>query len=225
MKHSRFKYFSKREYVDQFLEGKVFCQTAAFFRDYEDAEAAQIVGDEYEGTRLYRPVSGLEMNNITRNQPGLLHAGMESATKAHEIYMFCMSLSLNETLRSAFNAVACAEILNPRAFIHRWLRALPDEAKKDEKHIARRVAYYRAEEVPGNVWALPDLIVTTKLQRFSYQDEYRLAHTNTDAFAFQNCTYNLVDRKARPLPWPEEHLHQTLELGDLRDICQVHTFG
>jgi hypothetical protein len=60
MKHSRFKYFSKLEYADQFLDGKLFCQTAAFFRDYEDAQAQQIIGDEYEGTRLYRPLSGLE---------------------------------------------------------------------------------------------------------------------------------------------------------------------
>jgi hypothetical protein len=58
MKHRRFKYFSKLEYADAFLHGKVLFQTAAFFRDYEDAQAQQIIGDEYEGTRLYRPTAG-----------------------------------------------------------------------------------------------------------------------------------------------------------------------
>jgi hypothetical protein len=86
------------------------------------------------------------------------------------------------------------------------------------------VGYYLPEDVPGNVWALPDLIITTKLKRFGYQNEYRLAFTTTDAFAFENCTYQIVDRKVRPAPKPEEHLRHTLELGDLRDICRIHRF-
>jgi hypothetical protein len=224
MKHSRFKYFSRREYADAFLDGKVFCQTAAYFRDYEDAKAQQIIGDEYEGTRLYRPLGGLEINNLTRNQSGILNAGMECLTKAHEIYIFCMSLSFTNVLEKEFKAVACAEILYPRVFISLWLNALPEEANQEGKHVARRVGYYEAEDVPGNVWAFPDLIITTKLKRFEYQNEYRLAYTTTDAFAFENCTYQLVDRKSRPAPKPEEHLRQTLELGNLRDICRVHTF-
>jgi hypothetical protein len=222
-KHRRFKYFSRLEYAESFLDGKVFCQTAAYFRDYEDAQAQQIVGDEYEGTRLYRPLNGLEIDNLTQNWRGVLNAGIEFTTKAHEIYVFCISHSFNDLLKKEFNAVACAEILDPRAFIRRFLSALPEVAKQEGKHVARRVSYYNPEDVPGNVWALPDLIITTKLRRFRYQDEYRLAYTTTDALAFENCTNQIVDRKARPAPKPEEHFHQTLELGDLRDICRVHT--
>jgi hypothetical protein len=85
MKHSRFKYFSRLENADTFLDGKVFCQTAAFFRDYENAQAQQIIGDEYEGTRLYRLPDGLQINNSTRNQTLTLNVGMECATRAHEI--------------------------------------------------------------------------------------------------------------------------------------------
>jgi hypothetical protein len=222
MKHSRFKYFSKLDWAQQFLEGKMFCQTAAFFRDYEDAEARQIIGDQYEGTRLYRPVNGLEMNNVTRNYSQNLKVGMEFGTKAHEIYIFCVSLSFSEALKKEFNAVACVEICDPGEFIRRWHKALPEEAKKEGQHVSRRVGYYNPEDLPGNVWALPDLITTTKLKRFEYQDEYRFAYTTTDAFAFENGTYLVVDRKARPLPKPEEHHHQTLELGNLLDICQIH---
>jgi hypothetical protein len=149
---------------------------------------------------------------------------MESATRAHEIYIFCLSLSFNDVLKTEFKAVACAEIFDPRAFINRWLNALPEEAQKEGKHVARKVGYYRPEDVPGTVWALPGLIITTKLKRFEYQDEYRLAYTTTDAFGFENCNYELVDRKARPLPKPEEHLRATLHLGSLRDICRLHKF-
>lgn len=149
MKRSRFKYFYKREYAEQFLDGKVLCRTAAFFRDYEDAQVQQVIGDEYEGTRLYRPLNGLEIDNLTRNHSGMLNAGMECVTKAHEIYIFCMSHSFTEALKNQFKAVACAEIFNPRAFIHRWLDALPEEAQQERKHVARRVGYYRPEDVPG----------------------------------------------------------------------------
>ena len=229
MRHSRYKYFSRLEYAEQFLDGKVFCQTAAFFRDYEDAQAQQVIGDEYEGTRLYRPANGLEINNLTRGTNGTLQMGMECHTKAHEIYIFCVSLSFNEQLRQEFGAVACVEIHRPKEFIEHWKKALPEQARgytkhAYPKHVARKVGYYRPEDVPGNVWALPDLITTTKLMPFTYQDEYRFAFTMADAFEFENCDYKLVDRKHRPLPNPEEHHHMTLELSDLRDICRLHTF-
>jgi hypothetical protein len=224
MKHSRFKYFSDTGHAEMFLDGKLRCRTAAYFRDYEDAQAQQVIGDEYEGARLYRPAKGLEVNNQTQKRTFTLNKGMECLTRAHEIYIFCMSNSFNDRLKREFQAQACVEVLNPRAFIFRWLDAIPEEAKKDGNHVARRVAYYHPEDVPGNVWALPHLIVTTKLKRFAYQDEYRLAYTTTDAFAFQNCTYQLVDRKVRPAPKSEEHLHQDLELGCLRDICALHPF-
>lgn len=61
-------------------------------------------------------------------------------------------------------------------------------------------------------------------KQFAYQDEYRFAYTKTDAFGFENCTYNLADRKTRPLPKTNEHLDETLELGDLRDICRIPVF-
>jgi len=224
MKHRRYKYFSKLEYAGQFLDGGMFCQTAAFFRDYEDAKAQQIIGDEYEGTRLYRPANGLEFNNLTRNTTGTLDMGMECAVKGHEIYIFCMSTLFNDKMKNEFNAVACIEIQNPRIFIDRWKNALPEEAKKEDNNIARRVAYYKPEDVPGNVWALPDRIITTKLKQFEYQAEHRLAYTTTDAFGFENCSYQLVDRKARPAPRREEHFSQTLNLGSIGDICQLHRF-
>lgn len=226
---SRFKYFSRLEYAQHFLDGKVFCQTAAFFRDYEDAKARQVIGDEYESTRLYRPLTGLEINNLTRGINGKLQMGMESHARADEIYIFCVSLSLNERLRAEFGAVACVEIHSPKEFIRRWRQALPAEARGYTKHgypkhVARKVQYYRAGDGPDNVWALPDLITTTKLDAFEYQDEYRFAFTTTEAFEFQNCRHELTDRKHRPLPKPEEHHSVTLELGDLRDICKLYEF-
>jgi hypothetical protein len=142
------------------------------------------------------------------------------------------AFSLNDTLRNEFEAVACVEIFNPAELHARWLKALPDEVKyhvstevgDHRRYVSRKVTYYTPEELMGPDWAIPDMITTSKLRRFAYQDEYRFAFTKTDAFTFQNCTYQLTNRRARPTPKPEEHFSETLELGDLRDICRIVVF-
>jgi hypothetical protein len=228
MRRSRFKYFHHPDHAEQFLGGKMFCWNAAYYRDYEDAKAQQIVGDEYEGTRLYRPLNGLETTNHTQRTKVTLQRGAEFITKAHEIFVYCVSMSFSDALKQDFDAEACVEICDRREFIERWRKALPPEALVRsgavgdyQKYVYRRVEYYHPHDLPGNVWAIPDLITTTKLNKFAYQDEYRFAYTKTDAFKFENVRGELVDRKARPAPKPEEHFHETLDLGNLRDICRI----
>lgn len=219
MKHSRYKYFQKFERAKQFLDGRVYCQTLAVFRDYQDKTAKQIIGDEFESTRIYRPAAGLQINQA-QGTSGPSQMGFESSARAGEIYVFCISVAFTDELRKEFNAEACVEILQPAKFIQRWHAALP----KDAKHFAKKVDYYRQEHVPGNVWPQPHLIATTKLDRFAYQQEYRLGFSTSGALDFGQTTQQLVDRKMRPLSKPEEHDHHTLHLGDLRDICELHEF-
>lgn len=228
MRHSRFKYFHNPDHAQQFLDGKMFCWNAAYYRDYEDAKAAQVVGDEYEGTRLYRPLNGLEINDLTQNIQANLQMGAEFITKAQEIFVYCVSMSFEDALVKEFDAEACVEICNSLKFIQRWQKALPPEALVTSgavgdypKYVSRMVGYYHAHDLPGNVWAIPDLITTTKLKKFAYQQEYRFAYTKTDASRFEKVRIQLVDRKARPLPKPDEHDHETLALGNLRDICRI----
>jgi hypothetical protein len=217
MKHSRYKYFSNIDYARRFMAGSVYHQTLGYFRDYEDGAAKQVVGDEFESTRLYRPVDGLQVNNLTQGTAFPLQMGFESSARAGEIFVFCLSLALTDELVREFRAVAVVEILKPAAFINRWIAALPSGAA----HFAKRVEYYAPEDVPGNVWPQPELIATTKLKRFSYQQEYRLGFSTAGALAFGQATQQLVDRKARPAPRPDEHFNRTIDLGDLGGICRL----
>jgi hypothetical protein len=228
MSHSRFKYFHNPDHPQQFLDGKMFCWNAAYYRDYEDANAAQVVGDEYEGARLYRPLNGVELTNLASHTQVNLQRGAEFITKSHEIFVYCVSMSFSDVLKKEFDAKACVEICDPRKFIQRWKGALPPESLATsgevgdyQKYVCRMVSYYHGQDLPGNVWAIPDLITTSKLKKFAYQEEYRFAYTKTDAFKFENVRVELVDRKTRPCPKPEEHFHETLDLGDLRDICRI----
>jgi hypothetical protein len=185
MRHSRFKYFHNQDHAQQFLDGAMFCWNAAYYRDYEDAKAAQVVGDEYEGTRLYRPLHGPEITNLAQHTRGNLQLGAEFITKEKKIFVYCVSMAFNDTLKNEFDAKACVEICDPLRFIQRWQKALPSQALVTsgavggyQKYVCRMVRYYDAHDLPGNVWAIPDLITTTKLKKFAYQEEYRFAYTN-----------------------------------------------
>jgi hypothetical protein len=57
MRHSRYKYFSNVDHAKQFLDGRIFHQTLSFYRDDEDAAAKQVIGDQLQSTRIYRPAS------------------------------------------------------------------------------------------------------------------------------------------------------------------------
>ncbi len=112
-RHNRFKYFHNPDHAQQFLDGRMFCWNAAYYRDYEDAKTAQVVGDEYEGTRIYRPLNGLEINNLTQHTQRNLQRGAEFITKAHEILVYCVSMSFNDAVKKEFDAKACVEICDP----------------------------------------------------------------------------------------------------------------
>lgn len=231
----RYKYVSHLDHAKWFQQGRMLHRTAAYYRDYEDKKAAQVIGDQFECTRLYLPEGVRKIApDGTPGEWQRLPDGqrMECITRAHEIFVFCLSLSLNDVLRKEFGAVAAVEIFDPAELHARWLKALPHEVKNHvsvevgdyPRHVSRKVTYYTPEELMGAVWAIPDMITTGKLKPFAYQDEYRFAYTKTDAFKFQNCKYQITDRRARPAPKPEEHFDETLELGDLRDICRIRIF-
>ena len=91
----------------------MFCRNAAYYRDFEDAKAAQVVGDEYEETRLYRPLNGLEISNLTSEHSrtnlqwrGIHHQGARNI-------LYGVSMSFNDALKQEFDAKACVEIYDP----------------------------------------------------------------------------------------------------------------
>jgi hypothetical protein len=198
-----------------------FNKLLAYFRDYEDrAPDTQIIRDDYEGTRAFMPEGGVIIRNRTTGQISKFTEpwAFESLAKADEIFVFCVSNSYNNVLIREFTAEACVEIANKSAFFTRLNLALPPAAKL----IHGNVKYYRKSDDLGTLWALPDEIVTSKLDRFAYQDEYRFAFSTTGAFDAGKTRQRLIGRNSRPAPNPSEHHEQKLQLGSLRDICKLH---
>lgn len=139
---------------------------------------------------------------------------------AEEIYVFCVSKSYSDVLMREFSAVACIEVLDKSAFFRRLTPALPRNAKL----VAGPVEYYRpSEQLTTLLGASPEKIVKSKLEHFSYQDEYRFAFSPTNALERGNARHCL--REFKPSRNPAEHHAETLRLGSLRDICRLHECG
>ena len=98
-------------------------------------------------------MNGLEINNLTQRTQSNLQRGAEFITKAHEIFVYCVSMSFNDVLKKEFDAKACVEVCDPLKFIQRWQKALPPEALVTSgavgdypKYVCRMVRYYHAHD-------------------------------------------------------------------------------
>jgi hypothetical protein len=226
-RRSLYKYYSDQRWADDFLNGKLLFRSLSYFRDYEDKQVRE---DQKEGTSVFRLSGGLVINNLTQGTTFVAPEwGFESSAKHEEIFVFCLSRSHTEERRRRFNAVACVEILNIGAFCRRVEAALPPGATFPAQagrppQIGHRVTYY-PETQSGPRWALPEMIATSKLDAYAWQDEFRLVFSLTDALGFEKVQTRLVHRNnPREAAKPAEHHCYEVSAQSMRDICRLHKF-
>jgi len=226
MRHNLYKYYSERKWANAFLDGEVLFRSLSYFRDLEDNNVRE---DQNEGTAIFRPEGGLIVNNLTQGKTFTLpgHA-FESAANQQEIFVFCASRLLSDELREKFRAVVCVEILDIGKFCDRIEAALPARATfpgpTGRTRIGQRVEYYQETEGGNRRWALPDVIATSKLDSYSWQDEFRLVFSLTDALGFEKVDVRLVHGDSRTTPTQAEHHCYPVKARSLHDICRLHEF-
>jgi hypothetical protein len=221
--HRWYKFFSERRWAEAFLDGAVLFRSLAFFRDYEDSSNKQVIGDRYEGTRTCMPEGGVIMRGRIDGHVGKFTEpwAFNALVNAENIFVFCVSKSFGDLQVREFNAVAWVEVLDKSAFFRRLTDAL---LPLNAKLVAGAVEYYQhSEQRMTLLGASPERIVKSKLEKFSYQDEYRFAFSPTNALDVGNARYCL--REFKPSPNPNEHHAKALHLGSLRDICKLHECG
>jgi len=226
LRHSLFKYFTDRKWAEAFLEGKLRFRSLSFFRDYEDEE---VRGDRKEGTTVFRPRAGLVINNLTQGKTMTLpNHSFESTANQEEIFVYCLSRSFTDELRKRFDAAACVEVFNVRSFFAAVEAALPSAAvfpgMPGHTRIGHPVEYYDETEGGNARWALPDVIATSKVNAYSWQDEYRLVFSLTDALGFEKVSTRLVGDSPALAPPLAEHRHYDVNAEGLREICRLHEF-
>lgn len=220
---SLYKYLPEM-YVDDFVhKGAVLFRSLSYFRDYEDA---QVRGDEFEGTKLYRPQQGLEVTVTATQEKIVLPHSFESTTNEDDIFVFCLSTLLSAELATQFHASTCVEILNPSRFISGIRAALLRRPSIKSKMLVHGEAkYYTPDEPPIVDWALPERITMSKLALYRPQKEYRIAFAINDAFRVENTRLRLVSPGERRSPRSTVYPERLFKLGSLAKICRVHRFG
>jgi hypothetical protein len=225
MRHSLYKYYTERKWGEAFLNGELLFRSLSYFRDLEDG---YIRGDGNEGTSIYRPNNGLVITNHTQGWTKVFRGAFKSTANQAEIFVFCLSRSLADTLRDSFNAAVCIEVLDVKEFCARIEAALPSGAtfpgKPGRTRIGQRVEYYKETDDCNPRWALPDLIAAAKQYSYFWQDEYRLVFSLTDALGFEKTDMRLVRDGGDDPQKPAEHRQYLLKARTLRDICTLHDF-
>ena len=79
----------------------------------------------------------------------------------------------------------------------------------------------REEDGGSPRWALPDLIATSKLDSYAWQDEFRLVLSLTNALTFENVNLRVEPKAAATTPDPTEHRSLLVKAGSLGDICRL----
>ena len=221
-----YRFFDDVCWAEQMMLGSMRFMTLAFYRDYEEQ---QVRGDDNEGTSVFRPDCGLDINNQTqRRQFVEPDSAFESEVKAGEIFVSCLSRSNTPRIREEFKAKAYVEIVNVPEFCWRVQKAISGATfggRPGHERIGRGVEYYDAGRPPEARWACPDLIACSKFDRYRWQDEFRLLFSMTDALKFQNVQRRLVKGASGRPPDPSQHHQQTIDIGGLADIAVLNVLG
>ena len=220
---SLYKYLPEQFVRPLLREGAVLFRTLSYFRDYEDAA---VRGDEFEGTKLYRPPNGLEVTLVETQEKVVLPHSFESSTHEDDIFVFCLSTILSQELATQFKTNVRVEIQNPALFISKIRGALSRcPSIKNKMLVHGGVRYYEPHEPPIVDWALPERIAMSKLESFRPQHEYRIAFAINGAFDVENTRLQLVAPGARRTKRVTAYPEHLFKLGSISKTYRVHHFG
>jgi hypothetical protein len=164
------------------------------------------------------------------------------------VYVLCTSRDLNQRLRREFGDTAI-EILDIPTFVSRLELALLARGAATTQNVRHGPVNYHDKELPSPYidWALPSKIVFFKrLDDYGYQKEYRFAVGPPGSWDAENVSLELELRRSLPngriaverykvapkeryvavtpsagIDLQSEGTHAELQIGDIRDICQV----
>ena len=135
------------KYLNGFLKnGELLFRSLSYFQDYEDTNR----GDEFEGVKLYKPTSGLEITKSGTGEIVLLpEASFKSNINTDDIFIFCASNKLSNKLATDFKSNVCVEIMNITKFISGIRGALSVRPSiKDKQLIFGEINYYAINKPP-----------------------------------------------------------------------------
>lgn len=219
-----YRYMAQR-WADDFLRtGRIRFAPLAYYRDFEDA---QVRGDQFEGTRYYRPEGGVVIDHKTQGSTGTAEGwAFEARANEHAIFALCMSTERSAELARRFQADACIEVHNPAGLISRLRGALALRQAIRDPLQHGCVLYLPDGHPPMHEWALPERTAMTKRDHFAWQAEYRICFAEGGAFGVNAVSTFLTrgdSREERMLPRKDEYQTRDFRfvtLGPMRRHCR-----
>ena len=212
-----YKYFSKQEFVDGFLnDGTVYFNALSYFIACEEVQ----LRDEQEGSLLFRPADGLKADLISGRQIGMSGAFISRARNSHRIFVFCASQACSASLAQRFKSNYCVEISDADEFCLRLQRKLksPIYRLRNSELLSGAVNYVDNTEVPSVDHALPERIIFRKQMTFSIEKEHRFAFAlDRDAFNAYNVDYSIGEFNASPTKLVRPRI---IKIGPTKDFCK-----
>lgn len=206
-----------------------FC-SLSFYQALEDEEGVR--QDPNEGRSFFRPDEGLKVTLVNRPGSFTIPGGAHrSLARVNEIFVFCLSMSESDELRTRFRSTCCVEILSIPTFCDRVAGALATYKAKFPRlpgrsarfRVGHRVIYYSPSQGGDTRHMLPDRIAFSKFDSFAWQDEFRLIFSLTDALEYGNTQHHIIIGKEQEEAAPQtEPIH--IDIGDLSDICKLMVF-
>lgn len=208
------KFFEKKEYLNDFLNGTLYMNTVGFFQKEDEDNDNSSVYDKYEGTSVHWQPNQVEMqfNDIVIT-PNDLAGPIVIQTKAFDNFnIFCMYAissgnfkELNDDNYEEFiNSLRMDEknsefgkfcvIVNYSTFLERVKQAV---IKNNFYMKANLIDYYNVDEFTGSFSGIEALF--HKKSQFAYQNEYRI----------------VIDNKIK------DNQAYCFEIGDISDICSI----
>lgn len=217
---SIFKYIPE-QYLEAFLKkGELLFRSLSYFQDYEDKSR----GDEFEGIKLYKPDSALVVTKVETGEKILLpEASFQSSVNHDDIFVFCTSTILSNSLAIEFKSNICVEITNISKFLSGIRASLAIRSSiKDKMLFFGDVNYYKKQNPPLGDWALPEKIAMSKLDFFQEQREFRFTFAINNAFLVYNASQTIQFGNKMRSTIQRSYPEKLLKIGNITNICKVH---
>lgn len=209
-------------FVETLVErGDLFLRNLAYFRKIEDKGR----NDLLEGLHMDRPHNPITLQTLDGKALWRGRAAFLNSINANDVFVFCLSEVLSESLFQEFMVDACVEIVDPCEFIQRCDAMVRTQSCFSESGLLHGSVEYYAPHQPvrGDV-TNGRMIPFFKHESYSHQGEYRLV-------VAIKCGLQLTRRIVNDLFTFDDEVTSGIEgsqhilIGSIRDIVKVHLFS
>ncbi|HEY0113061.1 MAG TPA: hypothetical protein VGB59_07885 [Allosphingosinicella sp.] len=219
-----YKYLAEEEYARALIDkGQVFARPLSYFRAFEDE---LVRGDPHDGKLRYEPEEGLLLTKGT-GEVIAMPAGwrFRASVRAEDIFVYCLSTELSDTIAEKFECSWCVEITEPHRLLGRIARHVRLRSQFDRRGIySQGVEYRKLTVAPGVDWALPERVAFIKPEGWAWQKEHRIVFGRKGAFAVENVELGLETEGLATASADANRDPLILSVGGLSRLTALHRF-